>query len=80
MKHYTLAVDEMLGNFGLVFFFKLWIRKTFEWHPNGDPRIALTLAEQCQLALSFTTAITWHRGSHLAHLRNACYVRCCLPC
>lgn len=47
-------------------FQKLQIRKTFERHPNGDLRIALTLAEQCQLALGFITAITlmWRESPH----------------
>lgn len=67
----------MLGGFG--FFFKLRTGKTFERHPNGDPQIILTSAEQCQVALGLITAITWQRGSHLAHPRSACYVQLCLP-
>lgn len=67
----------MLG--GLGFFFKLRIGKTFERHPNGDLQIILTLVEQCQVALGLITAITWQRGSHLAHPHSACYVQLCLP-
>ena len=59
-------------------FLTLQIGKTFELHPNGNAQNALTLAEQCQLALGFITAITWGGGSHLTHPHSASFVRCCL--
>lgn len=64
VKRCTLAVDEILNGFlwFVFFFFKLWIGKPFERHPNGNSWIALTLAEQCQLALGFITAVTRCRG------------------